>query len=426
MGTRVLGLGLGSLAKPPSETLLAYRASTLAPALPEVHASDAWQQMPHGLTDLHGINRPTPRPSKVEPVALGQELVEWIQNDIHLLKPKMRRIAEHLLRHSTSLHLEGIRNLAQQTHAAPATIVRLAKRYGFTGFSDLKVAFLRTQPTENTAETRQLEVPLHSPPAHQGPGICGSALIARIRQDLPRLSPKMRNVGEHLLRQSSTLHQQRIKALALQAHTIPATIVRLAKRYGFIGFHDLKLAFLPNAATASPEANAALAELDRWALHMQSIRAVVEHASFQQVLLALHAAPQIAVCPAQPGDRAVASHLANRLAALKLCTTLTGPEQLASLVASAPAQSVVLEVCLGGHSHRPRTTPRRYGNAKLRWISMQTSTTPQANAQNLSLTIPGAVESPSNHGAFALVAALYAALHARATLQAPASLPADR
>lgn len=368
--------------------------------------------MARGLSGLHGINRPTPHPSKVEPVALGHELVEWIQDDIPLLKPKMRRVAEHLLLHSTSLHLQGIQNLAQQTHTAPATIVRLSKRYGFNGFSDLKVAFLQAQPAASRAETPPLEAPLHRPPTHRGPSISGIALIARIRQDLPRLSPKMRNVAELLLNQSSSLHQQRIKTLALQAHTIPATIVRLAKRYGFIGFHDLKLAFLPNAEAASPETNAALAVLDRWTLHMHAIRAMVEHATFQQVVLTLHTAPQIEVCPAQPCDLAVASYLASRLAALKTRTALTGPEQLASLMACAAAQSVVLEVCLGEHANRPRALPQRCGNTKLRWISMQTGTTPSADMQNLSLSIPGTAESPSNHGAFALVDALCAALHA--------------
>lgn len=415
MGTRVLGLGLGSLAKPPLEIPPAYQVPGLAPTQPVAHASKALEQMARGLSGLHDISRPTSHPNRGEPLTLGQELVEWIQKDIPLLKPKMRRVAEHLLRHSTHLHLEGIQNLAQQTHTAPATIVRLAKRYGFTGFSDLKVAFVHTQPLARTAETRPLDAPLHRPPAYQGPGISGDALIARIRQDLPRLSPKMRNVAEYLLQQSSSLHQQRIKTLALQAHTIPATIVRVAKRYGFIGFHDLKLAFLPNAEAASPEASAALAELDRWARHMHAVRAMVEHAFFLQVVLALYAAPQIAVCPARPGDLAVASYLTSRLAALKTRTALTGPEQLAPLMACAPAQSVVLEVCLAEHAHRPRAMPQRRGNAKLRWIRMQTGATPSADAQDLSLNVPGAAESPANHGAFALVDALCAALLAHAS-----------
>jgi len=173
------------------------------------------------------------------PVALGAALVEWIQDDLRRLKPKMRGVAEHLVRQAATLHQQGIENLAQQTRTTPATIVRLAKRYGFTGFSDLKVAFL-PPPPDNAATAE---------PSARGVGpAAGAALVARIHQDLPRLSPKMRKVGENLLHHSGTLHLQRIKPLAQQAGTTPTTIVRLAKRYGFVGFHDLKLAFLPAAS----------------------------------------------------------------------------------------------------------------------------------------------------------------------------------
>lgn len=181
------------------------------------------------------------------PVALGSALVEWIQNDLRRLKPKMRGVAEHLVRQAATLHQQGIENLAQQTRTTPATIVRLAKRYGFIGFSDLKVAFL-PPPPDNAAPA---ELSAASTGARGVGQASGAALMARIHQDLPRLSPKMRKVGENLLGHSGTLHLQRIKPLAQQAGTTPTTIVRLAKRYGFVGFHDLKLAFLPAAAMPS-------------------------------------------------------------------------------------------------------------------------------------------------------------------------------
>ena len=175
-------------------------------------------------------------PCAAEPVARGPALRDWIQQDLPRLKPKMRGVAEQLLHQAATLHQQGIEDLAQQTRTAPATIVRLAKRYGFVGFSDLKMAFL-------------------PPPADNPPR---AALIARIHQDLPRLSPQMRKVGEKLIGHSSNLHLQRLKPLAQQVGTTPITIVRLAKRYGFVGFHDLKLAFLPTATgpqAATPDAD---------------------------------------------------------------------------------------------------------------------------------------------------------------------------
>ncbi len=179
------------------------------------------------------------RPSLEHPVAQGPALLAWIQRDLPLLKPKMRGVAEQLVRQAATLHQQGIEDLAQQTRTTPATIVRLAKRYGFVGFSDLKVAFL--------------------PPAPDNAPL--AALITRIQQDLPRLSPKMRKVGENLLGHSGTLHLQRIKPLAQQAGTTTTTIVRLAKRYGFVGFHDLKLAFLP--AATGPQAATTLLNKNR-------------------------------------------------------------------------------------------------------------------------------------------------------------------
>jgi Helix-turn-helix domain, rpiR family len=153
----------------------------------------------------------------------------------------------------------------------------------------------------------------------------GQALVRRVEADLPHLSPKLRNVALYLVRESAQLHRQRIKDVALRADTVPVTIVRLAKRYGFQGFHDLKLAFLesgplgdaaPAAAPSrcgSPETQAAQGAL-QGALHaIDALRHVLLHPAFERAVHWLQAAPRVWVSAATEGDEPVAAFLVQRL-----------------------------------------------------------------------------------------------------------------
>jgi len=72
----------------------------------------------------------------------------------------------------------------------------------------------------------------------------GVALITAIQTDHLRLSPKMQLLAGYCLHHAHTLHRVRILELAAQTHNVPSTVVRFAKRYGYTGFHDFKLAFL--------------------------------------------------------------------------------------------------------------------------------------------------------------------------------------
>nr|WP_315243757.1 hypothetical protein [uncultured Albidiferax sp.] len=74
-----------------------------------------------------------------------------------------------------------------------------------------------------------------------------TALEARITRNLPSLSPKLQQVAHYCLQHARQLHLCRIQEVAQHCETQPVTVVRLAKRYGFRGFLDFKMAFLTEA-----------------------------------------------------------------------------------------------------------------------------------------------------------------------------------
>lgn len=74
-----------------------------------------------------------------------------------------------------------------------------------------------------------------------------TALEARITRNLPSLSPKLQQVAHYCLQHARHLHLCRIQDVAQRCETQPVTVVRLAKRYGFRGFLDFKMAFLTEA-----------------------------------------------------------------------------------------------------------------------------------------------------------------------------------
>ncbi|SDP73355.1 transcriptional regulator, RpiR family [Rhodoferax sp. OV413] len=87
-------------------------------------------------------------------------------------------------------------------------------------------------------------------------GSPASVLEARIQGNLPSLSPKLKQVATYCLQHARHLHLCRIQDVAQRCETQPVTVVRLAKRYGFRGFLDFKMAFLTDAGrapTSAPE-----------------------------------------------------------------------------------------------------------------------------------------------------------------------------
>lgn len=97
--------------------------------------------------------------------------------------------------------------------------------------------------------------PSHSPShwqLHRASRVQHGTLEQQLAADLLALSPKLQQVARYCLEHARSLHLCRILDVAAHCNTQPVTVVRLAKRYGFRGFLDFKMAFLAHAQEARP------------------------------------------------------------------------------------------------------------------------------------------------------------------------------
>ncbi|MEN9383736.1 MAG: hypothetical protein RL323_879 [Pseudomonadota bacterium] len=89
---------------------------------------------PHCFTEPIDMQQP--------PADRASELLRQLQADAHNLSPALRRVAHFCIAHAHQLHQMRIQEVAQACQTIPAAVVRLAQRYGLTGFRELKLAFL--------------------------------------------------------------------------------------------------------------------------------------------------------------------------------------------------------------------------------------------------------------------------------------------
>ncbi len=64
----------------------------------------------------------------------------FLSAELNLLPPAERRVAEHILDDPAAASLITISTMSDATGASPATIVRLARRVGFDGYRDFRIA----------------------------------------------------------------------------------------------------------------------------------------------------------------------------------------------------------------------------------------------------------------------------------------------
>ncbi|CAM4231416.1 RpiR family transcriptional regulator [Bacillus manliponensis] len=78
-----------------------------------------------------------------------------IQASLNGLSPKLKSIAEHIIKHPQDVVHKSITELAETTNSSEATIFRLCKSLGFQGFQDLKITLAREvvhTPVQNIHE----------------------------------------------------------------------------------------------------------------------------------------------------------------------------------------------------------------------------------------------------------------------------------
>lgn len=167
----------------------------------------------------------------------------------------------------------------------------------------------------------------------------GQALLNAIHEDQRRLSPKMRNLADFCVKNVHALHHMRILELADQTGNIPSTVVRFAKRYGYVGFHDFKLAFLPVAVQGEApkrelpipdrtlHMHAALWELELASSGALALKDVVTTTSFQQAVRWGRSASLIGLLARAHDDKPIAMHLETLLGRLGRPTIVLSEKQ---------------------------------------------------------------------------------------------------
>ena len=77
---------------------------------------------------------PTPKPTV-------DQLLKRISQEYEQLSKQLKLIARHVEAHRDHLGLEGIQDVARQCSVQPSAVVRFAKHFGFTGFSEMQRVF---------------------------------------------------------------------------------------------------------------------------------------------------------------------------------------------------------------------------------------------------------------------------------------------
>lgn len=192
----------------------------------------------------------------------------------------------------------------------------------------------------------------------------GQALLSAIHEDQQRLSPKLRNLAEFCLKNVHALHRMRIVDLADRTDNIPSTVVRFAKRYGYLGFHDFKLAFLPESVQDEApkrkqpihdktlQMHAALWELELASSGALALKDVVTTTSFQQAVRWARSAGLIGLLARSQDDKPIAMHLETLLSRLHRPTTVLTEKQYLQGNFVAPVD-VLFDIDIGLEGRSP-------------------------------------------------------------------------
>jgi DNA-binding MurR/RpiR family transcriptional regulator len=75
------------------------------------------------------------------PAATVEPLIRRISDEYEMLSKQLKIIARHIEQHKDHIGLDGIQQVAQQCGVQPSAVVRFAKHFGYTGFSEMQAVF---------------------------------------------------------------------------------------------------------------------------------------------------------------------------------------------------------------------------------------------------------------------------------------------
>ena len=82
-----------------------------------------------------------PMSSSEKPPATVEQFLQHLTQEYDGLSNRLKVIARHVETHRDQLGLEGIQTLAQACGVQPSAVVRFAKHFGFSGFSEMQKLF---------------------------------------------------------------------------------------------------------------------------------------------------------------------------------------------------------------------------------------------------------------------------------------------
>lgn len=84
---------------------------------------------------------PSIRPSQTPPYAAAEDLLEAIRDDFESLSRQLKLIARYIEQHRDHLGLERIHDVAQRCGVQPSAVIRFAKHFGFSGYTEMQKIF---------------------------------------------------------------------------------------------------------------------------------------------------------------------------------------------------------------------------------------------------------------------------------------------
>jgi len=105
------------------------------------------------------------------------QLVKSISSEYESLSRQLKVIALHIEKNRDHVGIEGIQELARQCGVQPSAVVRFAKHFGFSGFSELQAVF-RENLSRQLAPSRNYKTRIRDL-IESGTGTLSSADIAR-------------------------------------------------------------------------------------------------------------------------------------------------------------------------------------------------------------------------------------------------------
>ncbi|MVN85682.1 SIS domain-containing protein [Deinococcus sp. HMF7620] len=181
--------------------------------------------------------------------------------------------------------------------------------------------------------------------------------ISRIRLHAHSLSPSLKQVADHVLRDAETVIHQTITELASSAGVGEATITRLCRKLDFAGFHAFKIALAADVAgrDTAPE-NVSGADLTghtarlvkQSALTLEDTGRLLDPAVIEAVADQLARAPRVDMT-GQGNSGLVAQLFAHRLLRLGITAVAhTDPHVAAVSISTLPRGGVVIGLTSSG------------------------------------------------------------------------------